>query len=80
MPGGVHQVLVLAPIHCYEVASEQFLIRVLIGFECSTRSNIDNDSVLGQDKNLPRHGAPMICVGMGGHVPALGFLVGREVC
>ena len=72
--------LVLAPIYYYEVASEQFLRRVLIEFEHSTHGNNGNDSVLGQGKVLPRHEAPMICVGMGGHAPALGFLVGQEVC
>ena len=61
-------------------ASELFQIHVQIGFERSTHGNIGNDSVLVQDKNLPRHGTPMTCVGMGGHVPALGFLVGQEVC
>ena len=72
--------LVLAPIHCYEAASERFLIHVLIEFEHSTHGNNGNDSVLGQGKILPRHGAPMICVGMGGHATAPGYLVGQEVC
>ena len=72
--------LVLESIYYYEEASEQFLIHVLIEFGHSICGNNDNDSVLGRGKILPRHGAPMTCVGMGGHAPALGFLVGQEVC
>ena len=72
--------LVLALICDYEVANGQFLIRVLIEFEHSTHGNNGNGSGLGQDKILPRHGAPMTCVETEGHVQALGFLVGQEVC